>query len=235
MEKLNTRSFMNWSSGKDAAFSLFKILKEKKLEIRYLFTTLNKANHRISMHGVREDLLQEQARQIGIPLKKLYLPENAGMSAYNQLMGNKMEIFKKENIRYSIFGDIFLEDLKKYREDQLKPLQMEAVFPLWKKNTTTLVQDFLNAGFKAVITCVNANLLDKSFAGKILDHHFLKALPPNVDSCGENGEFHTFVFDGPIFKDPVKFKTGEIVEKSYAPSDNAQWDNRFYFCDLLTC
>lgn len=226
---------LNWSSGKDAAFSLFKVLQEKQFEVRYLLTTLNKANDRISMHGVRECLLQEQARRLSIPLKKIYLPENADMPTYNKIMADELDSLKKENIGHMIFGDIFLEEVKKYREDHLALMQMKGVFPLWEKNTTTLIHEFLDAGFKAVVSCVNARLLDKDHAGQPLDRYFLKNLPSGVDPCGENGEFHTFVYDGPVFDQPVKFKTGDIVEKVY-PSSSSEpglWDNRFYFCDLV--
>jgi uncharacterized protein (TIGR00290 family) len=229
------QGFMNWSGGKDAAFSLYKVLKGKDLDIRYLLTTLSDQYQRVSMHGVREVLLREQARQIGIPLKTLYLPEEADLTAYNRIMRRQLEAFSKEHIVYAVYGDIFLEDLRKYREDRLDMLGMKAVFPLWEMDTRELVHAFLDAGFKAVITCVNARLLDKSFAGKLIDHDFMNALPPGVDPCGENGEFHSFVYDGPIFAQPVKFTTGEVVEKVYgdANGDGGGWDNRFYFCDLL--
>lgn len=230
-----THAFINWSGGKDAAFSLYKMLGNPDLSIDYLLTTVSSTYHRISMHGVREELLKEQALEIGIPLQIAYLPERADMETYNRLMTEQLTVFARKDIRYAVFGDIFLEDLREYREKQLKLLAIKAVFPLWKKNTVELIKEFLDAGFKAIITCVNARVLDRSFAGREISLDFLKDLPRNVDPCGENGEFHSFVYDGPIFKNAVRFSKGQIVERTYPVSGDKKvnWDNRFYFCDLL--
>jgi uncharacterized protein (TIGR00290 family) len=235
-----TPAFINWSSGKDACFALWQLQQEQKYDIRYLFTTLNAAHKRISMHGVRESLLEEQARQIGIPLKKAFLNEHASMEEYNSLMQREMDQMLKEGIKSAIFGDIFLEDLKLYREKQLALAGLKGVFPLWQQNTRTLVENVIAAGFKAVIVCVNAQYLDKSFAGRIIDTEFMNDLPSNVDPCGENGEFHSFVFDGPLFKAPVKFTLGETIERTYpatksndTPNPPVSWDYRFYFKELL--
>lgn len=230
-------AFINWSGGKDAAFSLYKMQQNNSFSIDFLLTNVSSFYNRISMHGVRKELLQEQAQSISIPLQILYIPEQVEMQAYSQLMRIQLATFLKEKIKYAVFGDIFLEDLRKYREEQLKILGMNAIFPLWKKDTKELIQEFLDAGFKAVITCVNARLLDRSFAGREINADFLKDLPKDIDPCGENGEFHSFVYDGPIFKNIVKFTKGEIIERTYPLPENktALWDNRFYFCDLLPC
>lgn len=241
MEK---KSVFNWSGGKDSALCLYQVLQQKNYIVEKLLTTLSGSNHRVSMHGVREELLEQQAAQIGLPLQKIYLPEQASMSSYNQLMEQAMRQLQQEGIEYALYGDINLEDLRLYREQQLQPLGMEPVFPLWGRNTAELVQEFIALGFKAVVVCINERLLDNSFAGRLLDDSFLQDLPPNVDPAGENGEFHTFVFDGPIFKAPVQYKLGEKVRKSYTPAaspdDNCHqkeeqpsYDTAFCFCDLL--
>ncbi|WP_424494059.1 diphthine--ammonia ligase [Salinimicrobium sp. GXAS 041] len=239
-----TQSFLNWSSGKDAAFALFQVQQEKKLSVEKLVTTVNSDLDRISMHGLRKELLYQQAKSIGISLHIIPLSGNVSMSRYNEVMKRETEKLVQEGFKNSIFGDIFLEDLREYRKNQLKNTGLKPVFPLWKLDTTKLMQDFLTAGFKAITVCVNAKVLDKSFCGRVVDEAFLSNLPAGVDPCGENGEFHTFVFDGPIFKEPVKFQKGDLVERSYKPvskdSDNncfsnkqEAWDNKFWYCDLL--
>lgn len=229
------KAYLNWSGGKDAALSLHRLLAESQYEVCSLLTTVSADYQRVSMHGVREVLLREQACQIGLPLKVVYLPESTGMAAYDELMGNCISEFAAEDIRHAVFGDIFLEDLRDYRERQLGLAGMKGVFPLWKSDTRALLLEFLDAGFKAIITCVNADLLDRSFAGRTLDRDFIQDLPSGVDPCGERGEFHSFVYDGPLFKKPVAFSRGEVVEKSYQSSkeENVQWATRYYFCDLL--
>jgi uncharacterized protein (TIGR00290 family) len=223
-------AFINWSSGKDACFALWTIRQQGIYNIRYLFTTLSAGFQRVSMHGVREALLDEQARQIGIPLKKAFLPENASMEDYNRLMQQQMEEMLQEHITHAVFGDIFLEDLRQYREAQLSQIGMQGVFPIWQLDSAELLRQIIQAGFKAIVVCVNARYLDASFAGRVIDEQFLADLPPGVDPCGENGEFHTFVFDGPLFKAPVSFTPGETVERTYSAGN---WDNRFFFKELL--
>lgn len=233
---MKPKAIFNWSSGKDSAFALYKILKEDQFEITFLLTSINKEFQRISMHGVSVSLLERQAESLGFSLIKMELPKEPSMEEYREIMGKTMEEIKSKGVTHSIFGDIFLEDLRKYREDQLKAIGMEAVFPLWKIDTTDLINEFLNLGFKTIVTCVNETYLDKSFAGRIIDENFINDLPENVDPCGENGEFHTFTFDGPIFKTPVQFGIGETVKKTYpkpkvSPEDDSEYV--FWFCDLI--
>ena len=237
------KAFLNWSSGKDAAFALFKIQQEKKYSVEKLVTTINSDFDRISMHGLRKELLLKQAESLGLPLHSILLPGNVSMSSYNEVMEREIKKLVEEGFKNSIFGDIFLEDLREYREQQLKEAGLVAVFPLWQMNTRKLIEDFIAAGFKAITVCVNARILDKSFCGRIIDENFLNDLPAGVDPCGENGEFHTFVFDGPYFREPVKFQKGDLVQRSYKPAsedkDNCfsdekeQWDTSFWYCDLL--
>jgi len=235
-----TKAYFNWSGGKDSSLALWKVLEEKKFNIEYLLTSVNSFHNRISMHGVRRELLEAQASALNIPLTTIELPEQPSMNEYETAIAQKVNWFRNKGIKHSIFGDIFLEDLKIYREQKLAPAGVEGVFPIWKKDTKELINKFINAGFKAIIVCVNEKFLDKNFCGRIIDKSFCDDLPANIDACGENGEFHTFVYDGPIFHHPVNFKKGEIVYKEYpAPhsgttSDKEEQKNYgFWFCDLL--
>lgn len=236
-------AFINWSSGKDACYALWQLQQSQQYDIRCLFTVLNTAHGRISMHGVRAALLDRQAEQIGIPLKKAWLEEHASMEDYDELMQRHLTELAAAGMQQAVFGDIFLEDLKRYRESQLAKVGMQGIFPLWQQDTAELVKRFVADGFKAIIVCVNAKYLDASFAGRVIDETFLKDLPPGVDPCGENGEFHSFVFDGPLFRQPVQFQLGETVERVYTPApqgDNCYqdevpriWDTQFFFKDLI--
>lgn len=234
---MKPKAIFNWSSGKDSALALYKILKEDQFEITALLTSINKEFQRISMHGVHVLLLEQQAACLGFPLIKMELPAEPSMEEYQEIMTKTMTDVQSQGITHSVFGDIFLEDLRRYREDQLQAIGMEAVFPLWKQNTTDLIHEFLDLGFKTIVTCINETYLDRSFAGRIIDEAFIKDLPENVDPCGENGEFHTFTFDGPIFKSPVQFKIGETVKKTY-PNPKSDGDDEgeyvFWFCDLVS-
>lgn len=197
------------------------------------------------MHGVRTALLELQSESIGLPLHKMEIPEMPTMEVYENVMKDTLEKFKEKGVTHSVFGDIFLEDLRKYREDKLAGMQLEGVFPLWKIPTKELITEFLDLGFKTIVTCVNERNLDKSFAGRIIDAQFIADLPENVDVCGENGEFHTFTFDGPIFSKPIDFELGEIVYRTYEKpkqeSSNAAcdtvtsdaFDYGFWYCDLI--
>lgn len=212
---MKKKAIFNWSSGKDSAFALYKILQEDEFEIQALVTSINMKYKRVSMHGIREELVEKQAESIGIPLIKIELPESPSMEEYNSIMRKKMEEFVSKGITHSIFGDIYLEDLRNYREQKLNEVGMEGVFPLWKLPTDQLIQGFLDIGFKTIITTVNENYLNKKFVGKILDESFLRQLPKKVDPCGENGEYHTFTFDGPLFRFPIEFELGEVIRKTY--------------------
>lgn len=234
---MKTKAIFNWSSGKDSALALYKIIKEDQFEITSLLTSINREFQRISMHGVPVSLLEKQAESLGFPLIKMELPKEPTMEEYREIMTKTMNEIKSGGVTHSIFGDIFLEDLKKYREEQLSTIGMKAVFPLWKKNTTELIHEFLDLGFKTIVTCVNETYLDKSFAGRIIDKDFINDLPENVDPCGENGEFHTFTFDGPVFKNPISFHIGETVKKTYPkPKTDEEGEDSeyvFWFCDLV--
>lgn len=235
---MKPKAIFNWSSGKDSALALYKILKEDQFEITSLLTSINQEFQRISMHGVPVSLLEKQAESLGFPLIKMEIPKEPSMEEYQQIMSETMSKIKSQGVTHSIFGDIFLEDLRTYREEQLQSIGMKAVFPLWKQNTSDLIHEFLDLGFKTIVTCVNETYLDKSFAGRIIDEDFIKDLPENVDPCGENGEFHTFTFDGPIFKNPIKFEIGDTVKKTYlkpkSDETNEEGEYVFWFCDLIS-
>jgi len=233
---MKPKAFFNWSGGKDSAFALYKTLNENIYSVEYLLTTVSAKYHRISMHGVREELLDKQTQSIGIPLQKVFLPDVASMEVYENAINDQMVEFQKKGINHAIFGDIFLEDLKQYRIEQLKRINMQAVFPVWKIDTMDMVLDFIAKGFKAIVVSIDARYLDNSFAGAQLDKHFLNNLPKNVDPCGENGEFHSFVYDGPIFKSPVTFTIGEKVYKEYEHNTDAnksETTNGYWYCDLV--
>jgi len=238
------KTYFNWSSGKDSSLALYLILKQGEYDISKLVTTINKDYQRISMHGLREELLDRQVESLGIPIQKIYFPKQVSMELYNETIGDVVLGLKNEGYTHCIFGDIFLEDLRQYREDQLNKVGIKGVFPLWKRDTKALFLEFLQLGFKAITVCVNAKYLDQSFCGRVLDEDFLKDLPPGVDPCGENGEFHTFVYDGPIFKKPINFSVGDKVKRGYEPAknkedqcfiddDGKQWDTSFWYCDLI--
>lgn len=233
MNKLKT--YFNWSTGKDSALALHYLLQDERYAVGQLVTTINKHHDRVTMHGLRRSLLLDQMSALGIPHRTIELPEQPDMETYNILMADATSALKSEGFSHAAFGDIFLEDLRAYRERQLAQFQVEAVFPLWQKDTLQLLQEFIDLGFKAIVVCVDASKLDASFAGRFLDESFLKDLPAHVDPCGENGEFHTFCFEGPIFKHAVPFEVGERVYREYpAPAGKGpEARSGFWYCDLL--
>ena len=227
------KAFFNWSGGKDSSLALYYILKQKEYKIETLLTNISEEHQRISMHGVSLDVLKAQTSRMGLPLDTMALPKGLDMEAYDNMMKLKMTSYVEKGFKYGIFGDIFLEDLKLYREEKLRTVNLEGVFPLWQQPTSKIIQDFISLGFKAKVVAINAKLMDKSFVGRDLDQSFINDLPKGVDVCGENGEFHSFVYDGPIFSSPVPIKVGEIVKKTYESKNNSNWDNTFYYSDLV--
>lgn len=225
------KAFLNWSSGKDSALALSVLINSEDFSVELLFTTMNKEEQIVSMHGIPESLLDAQANSLEIPIKKIHLPTEFSADSYAEVMNIELNDLRKRGFEYSCFGDIFLEDLKEYREKQLKQIGLKAVFPLWKRNTRELMKEFLDEGFKAICVCVNLKYLDKSFCGREIDQDFLNDLPGDVDPCGENGEFHTFVYDGPIFKEKISFERGEVYQKEY-PSPDGNWDSEFAYLQL---
>lgn len=226
------KTYFNWSTGKDSALALYHLQKDTGFKVDQLLTTVNSHHNRVTMHGLRRSLLKAQIDALGIPCDTIELPENPDMEAYAQLMREGVEKLKTLNYSRAGFGDIFLEDLRQYRENQLAELNITCVFPLWKRNTTELMEEFVDLGFKAIVVCVNARLLDESFVGRELDASFIRDLPADVDPCGENGEFHTFCYDGPIFRHPVSFEIGEKTYREYPAPDSKDKPFGYWFCDL---
>jgi len=228
-----------WSGGKDSAYCLYKVLTEKTYDVRYLLTTINGNFKRISMHGVRQELLDKQAAAIGIPLLKVTVTQDTN-DEYEKQMETVLLQAKQEGITHVIFGDIFLEDLRVYRENNLAKVGLKGVFPIWKINTKTLVNDFIKQQFKTVICCTNDGYLGEEWLGREIDSTFVNQLPKTVDPCGENGEFHTFCYDGPLFKQKICFIFGEKVYKALETETENVCSlptnivtKGFWFCDLL--
>ncbi|MFL1011229.1 Dph6-related ATP pyrophosphatase [Flavisericum labens] len=232
------KTYFNWSSGKDSALALYHLLQNENFLVDELATTVNSHYNRVSMHGLRKDLLLAQTKAINIPASLIELPEMPSMEDYESIMNQTVSKLKSEGFTHSAFGDIFLEDLKEYRENQLAKVGLKAVFPIWKRNTKELLNEFLDLGFKTIVVCANSKYFDEDFVGTVIDENFIENLPEGVDPCGENGEFHTFCFDGPIFKNPINFAIGEKVYREY---DNPNTDDSvcksekygIWYCDLI--
>lgn len=213
----------SWSGGKDSAMALYEITRKGSYKVSSLLTTVTEDYDRISMHGVRRELLERQAESLGFGLEKVLISKGCTDAEYEKRMRRALEKYEREGVRAVAFGDIFLEDLRKYREDKLSLLGMRGIFPIWKEKTDLLAKRFIDAGFKAIITCVDTKVMPAGFSGRIFDESFLADKPEGVDPCGENGEFHSFVYDGPIFRNKINFKTGETVTR----------EERFCFMDLV--
>jgi uncharacterized protein (TIGR00290 family) len=236
-----------WSGGKDSALCLDKILAAGEYEVVCLLTTLNERFQRISMHGVRRELLEKQAEAIGLPLEKIFVSDRSSNDEYEEKMRAFLLEYKARGVERVIFGDIFLEDLRRWREANLAKVGMTGVFPLWKRDTRVLVEEFIALGFGSVVCCVNDAYLDETFLGRKIDHDFLRALPPGVDPCGENGEYHSFSYVGPIFRQDLRIEMGEKVYRPLAqmpaptathplptPGNAVKPQTKgFWFCDLL--
>jgi uncharacterized protein (TIGR00290 family) len=236
-DSISSKIYFNWSTGKDSALALHYLLQDDNFLVEKLVTSINSHHDRVSMHGLKRELMVKQAKEIGIPLTTIELPEEPTMEVYNEIMSSLVANLKAESYTHTGFGDIFLEDLRNYREQQLKQHDISCVFPLWKKDTKKLTQEFFDLGFKAIVICIKSELLDESFIGREFDESFINDLPSNVDPCGENGEFHTFCYDGPIFNNSIKFERGEKVYREYKqPKKNEGNTNNksmgFWFFDL---
>jgi uncharacterized protein (TIGR00290 family) len=213
---------MSWSGGKDSCLALHEIQKTREFRVAALLTTVTSDYDRISMHGVRRVLLEHQAASLGLPLHQVPITKGASNEEYETNLIEAVSAYRNQGIDSIVFGDLFLEDIKVYRDQFLARHDLRGIYPVWMRDTAEFIREFIELGFKAVLTCVDSKALDQSFAGRIIDHDFLTALPANVDPCGENGEFHTFVYDGPNFGQPVDLSVGETVSR-----------DGFWFCDLL--
>jgi uncharacterized protein (TIGR00290 family) len=216
------KTFVSWSSGKDSAFALWKVREERRLEPVGLLTTVTRSFGRVSMHGVRESLLEAQADAVGLPLLKVEIPFPCPNEVYERAMAAAVDRMRSDGARHIVFGDLFLEDIRAYRESRLAGTGLEPVFPLWGQETSALAREMLRTGLEAYLVCVDPRKLDRSFAGRRFDERLLSELPASVDPCGERGEFHTFVANGPMFSRRVQVDPGEVVDR-----------DGFVFADLV--
>jgi uncharacterized protein (TIGR00290 family) len=223
MVAMAQKVILSWSGGKDSTLAFMELSRDPRYRIGSLLTTITAGYDRVSMHGVRVSLLEEQASSLDLPLIKVTIPQGSSNEQYESAMRKVLSRAQADGVTAVAFGDLFLEDIRRYREENLSQVGMEAVFPIWKRDTRELANSFLKAGFKAVLVCVDSRFLDRSFAGRAFDELLLEDLPHGVDPCGENGEFHTFVHAGPIFNRSIFVRLGEIVLR----------ENRFWYCDLL--
>lgn len=220
---MNKPIVLCWSGGKDSLLSLHELRESGEWDVAALLTTVTREYDRVSMHGVRRTLLHQQARSLGIELAEVFLQPHAPNAEYERRMAEQLLEFRRGGIRHVAFGDLFLEDLRDYRVRQLAALEMQCVFPLWGRETRALYETFLSRNDRAVTVCVDPRVLNASHLGRELDAAFLADLPAEADPCGENGEFHTFVYDGPLFAEPIAWARGEIVER-----------DSFLYCDLIS-
>ncbi len=221
-DPVKPRLWLSWSSGKDSAWALHALHRQSEYEIVGLLTTINEATSRVAMHAVRETLLERQAEAAGLPLIKVRIPSPCPNDAYEAAMADAMARAKHEKVSAVAFGDLFLEDVRRYREEKLSATGIKPVFPIWGLETTALAREMVASGLRAHITCVDPKQLDATFAGRTFDDAFLDDLPDGVDPCGEKGEFHSFAWSGPMFAKPIPVTPGEIVTR-----------DGFVFADLL--
>jgi uncharacterized protein (TIGR00290 family) len=213
---------VSWSGGKDSCMALHEILRLANTRVEALLTTVTRDYDRISMHGVRRVLLEQQAASLALHLHQIYISKGATNEEYEAKTGAALSTYHARGITSVAFGDLFLEDIRTYRERLLARHGMTGLYPVWGRDTSKLIREFIGQGFQTILVCVDPGKLDSSFVGRVIDEEFLLDLPAEVDPCGENGEFHTFVFDGPMFKKPVRFSRGEVVCR-----------DSFWFCDLV--
>jgi uncharacterized protein (TIGR00290 family) len=213
---------LSWSGGKDSSLALFELVRSKKYDVRALLTTVTEGYDRISMHGVRRSLLSAQALSVGFPLNEVWIPKSASNQAYDDRMKAVLTGYKKSGVGLVAFGDLFLQDIRWYRDERLARVGMKGVYPLWGRDTSKLAREFVDDGFRAIVCCLDPKKMPAEFCGAEYDTAFLDSIPSAVDPCGENGEFHTFVYDGPIFSHGIPIRKGEVVLR-----------DGFYFADIL--
>jgi uncharacterized protein (TIGR00290 family) len=216
------KAWMSWSTGKDSAWALHQIRLEGRVEVTALLTTLNRAFSRVAMHAVREELLEAQAESLGLALVKVPLPWPCPNAAYEEAMEQALAQARAAGVTHVVFGDLFLEEIRKYREEKMAGTGLTPLFPIWGSDTAQLARQMVDRGLQAFVTCVDPRKLDRSFAGRAFDSALLAALPAGVDPCGENGEFHTFAFAGPMFRSRIPTHVGQIEER-----------DGFVFADIL--
>lgn len=207
------RTLLSWSSGKDSVWALHLLRQQEDIQVVGLLTTLNEAQQRVAMHGVRLELLQRQAEAVDLPLRIVNIPDPCSNAEYEEVMRTVVDEARRGGIERMAFGDLFLRDIREYREGKLSRSGMTPLFPLWELSTKELARRMIASGLRAVLTCVDSRQLSSEFAGREFDEQLLEELPPHVDPCGERGEFHTFAYDGPMFLEPVSVEVCEITER----------------------
>jgi len=207
------KAFVSWSSGKDSAFALHEARRTGAAEIVGVLTTLNEAYGRVAMHGVRDSVLDRQIAALGLPALKVMLPHPCSNEIYQRRMARACERLAGQGVSHIVFGDLFLEDIRAYREQQLAAVHVTPLFPLWRRNTAALAREMIASGLVAHLVCVDPRRLGREFAGRLFDRKLLEELPPDVDPCGENGEFHTVVSAGPMFAAPVPVSIAAVLER----------------------
>jgi uncharacterized protein (TIGR00290 family) len=213
LDRSGKKALLFWSSGKDSAYALHLLRRQGEVDVVGLITTVNRAARRISVHAVREKLLTAQAQACGLPVRRLPLPDPCSNAHYETVVGDVLAEARRRGIAAVIFGDLHLRDIRAYREQLLAGTGIEPLFPLWGRDTSALANEMVNAGLRARVSCVDVNVLPASFAGRDYDQQFLADLPPAVDHCGENGEFHTFVYAGPMFRHPIALRVGKVSQR----------------------
>ncbi|UCH08424.1 MAG: adenine nucleotide alpha hydrolase [Deltaproteobacteria bacterium] len=213
VKKTNARTpiLVSWSSGKDSAWALHILLQSKDVEVMGFFTTINRVHRRVAMHAVSDRLLRTQARAVGFPLQELEIPYPCSNTEYARVMERFLAEATTQGIKKIAFGDLSLEDVRRYREEKMRHTGIEPVFPIWGTPTNVLSRKLIEAGFRMLVTCIDPRSVPRKLIGREYDKTFLEELPKGADPCGENGEFHTFVFDGPIFTEPLQVQPGRIV------------------------
>ncbi|ORU92013.1 MAG: ATP-binding protein [Cycloclasticus sp. symbiont of Bathymodiolus heckerae] len=217
------KTLLSWSSGKDSAWTLYHLQQDEDIELVGLVTTVNETHQRVAMHAVRVELLKQQAQAANLPLHIIYIPHPCSNELYNKAMNDFFDSIEGKGITHMAFGDLYLEDIRQYRVDNLKLTELEPLFPLWLKPTEELAHAMLEGGLKTRITCVDPKQLPASFCGREFNQQFLEDLPDGVDPCGENGEFHSFAYAGPMFQQEIRITSGEVVER-----------DGFVFADLMS-
>jgi uncharacterized protein (TIGR00290 family) len=224
------KTVLNWSGGKDSAVALFHLLSDDTFSVELLLTTVEQNTGRVTMHGVRRELIERQSEALGIPVEFLELPVHPSMEAYRELFTDKMKDLFDRGFEVSAFGDIHLEDLKEYRNELLRGTGLKAAYPIWNMEPLQLTREFIEAEFKALLVCINREKLDESFLGAEFDHKMIGSLPDTVDPCGENGEFHSFVYDGPLFNSTVNIERGRIYKKQFSnPESDSEGKDKIHF------
>lgn len=229
------RISLSWSGGKDSAFALWKVINDERYEVVGLHTTLGEDSRRVGMHGIHKELIEAQAEALALRLDKIYYPASGDNAAYEKAMWKYLSSLEAEGVKHIAYGDILLEDLKKYREEKLLERGFSAIFPLWGADTRVLGEEFVQTGFRTALCAADADKIDKYWLGRDYDRMFLAQLPADVDPCGENGEFHSFCYAGPIFQKPLQVYCKEVVRRSYAITlENGEKGKKHYwFAEMI--